>query len=39
MLLDDIRQAWNWTGLDPVRRWFGVIDYTDTGVFTLFSVG
>ena len=29
----------NWTGLDPAKRWFGVIDYTGTGIFTLFSVG
>ena len=29
----------NWTGLDPAKRWFGVINYTTTNVFTYFSVG
>jgi len=29
----------SWTGLDPAMRWFGVINYTTTDVFTLFSVG
>jgi hypothetical protein len=29
----------SWTGLDPAKRWFGVINYTTTDVFTLFSVG
>ena len=28
-----------WTGLDPAKRWFGVINYTGTSSFTLFSVG
>jgi subtilisin family serine protease len=29
----------NWTGLDPAKRWFGVIDYSGTTSYTLFSVG
>jgi len=29
----------HWTGLDPAKRWFGVIDYTGTDSNTLFSVG
>ena len=29
----------NWTGLDPAKRWFGVINYATTNVFTYFSVG
>jgi subtilisin family serine protease len=29
----------NWTGLDPAKRWFGVINYTGTTSFTYFSVG
>jgi hypothetical protein len=29
----------NWTGLDPAKRWFGVINYVTTNVFTYFSVG
>jgi subtilisin family serine protease len=29
----------NWTGLDPAKRWFGVIDYDTTTSFTYFSVG
>ena len=29
----------NWTGLDPAKRWFGVINYDTTDVFTYFSVG
>jgi hypothetical protein len=28
-----------WTGLDPAKRWFGVINYSGTSSFTLFSVG
>jgi hypothetical protein len=28
----------NWTGLDPAKRWFGVINYVSTDVFTYFSV-
>lgn len=29
----------NWTGLDPSKRYFGVINYTGTPNFTFFSVG
>jgi len=29
----------NWSGLDPAKRWFGVINYATTNVFTYFSVG
>jgi hypothetical protein len=29
----------SWIGLDPAKRWFGVINYTGFDVFTLFSVG
>jgi subtilisin family serine protease len=29
----------NWTGLDPAKRWFGVINYAGTTSFTYFSVG
>jgi glycine/D-amino acid oxidase-like deaminating enzyme len=29
----------SWTGLDPAKRWFGVIDYAGTTSHTLFSVG
>jgi len=29
----------SWTGLDPAKRWFGVINYTGTTAFTWFSVG
>lgn len=29
----------SWTGLDPAKRWFGVIDYTGTTSYSLFSVG
>jgi fibronectin type III domain protein len=29
----------NWSGLDTSKRWFGVIHYTGTSSFTLFSVG
>jgi subtilisin family serine protease len=29
----------NWTGLDPAKRYFGVINYTGTTSFTYFSVG
>ena len=29
----------NWTGLDPAKRYFGVINYTGTTSFTLMSVG
>jgi hypothetical protein len=29
----------DWTGLDPTKRWFGVINYTGTSSYTLFSVG
>lgn len=29
----------NWSGLDTSKRWFGVIRYTGTTNFTLFSVG
>jgi subtilisin family serine protease len=29
----------NWTGLDPTKRWFGVINYAGTTSYTLFSVG
>jgi subtilisin family serine protease len=29
----------SWSGLDPAKRWFGVIDYTGTGSVTLLSVG
>ncbi|MFL5669448.1 MAG: S8 family serine peptidase [Chloroflexota bacterium] len=29
----------NWTGLDPAKRWFGIINYTGTDTFTFFSVG
>ena len=29
----------NWTGLDPAKRYFGVINYTGFDVFTYFSVG
>ncbi len=29
----------NWTGLDPAKRWFGVINYTGFDVATYFSVG
>lgn len=29
----------SWTGLDPAKRWFGVINYTGTTSYTLFSVG
>ncbi|MFL6024600.1 MAG: S8 family serine peptidase [Marmoricola sp.] len=28
-----------WTGLDPAKRWLGVINYTGTDAATLFSVG
>jgi hypothetical protein len=28
-----------WTGLDPAKRWFGVINYVGTTSFTYFSVG
>ena len=28
----------DWTGLDPAKRYFGVINYTGTDSFTLFSV-
>jgi subtilisin family serine protease len=28
-----------WTGLDPTKRWLGVISYTDTDTTTLLSVG
>ncbi|MBO9524195.1 MAG: S8 family serine peptidase [Nocardioidaceae bacterium] len=29
----------SWTGLDPAKRWFGVINYTGTPSFTYLSVG
>ncbi|HET7471953.1 MAG TPA: S8 family peptidase [Candidatus Limnocylindrales bacterium] len=29
----------SWTGLDPAKRWFGVITYTGTTTVTFFSVG
>ena len=29
----------NWSGLDPAKRWFGVIKYTGTTSITYFSVG
>jgi subtilisin family serine protease len=29
----------NWSGLDTTKRYFGVINYTDTTSFTFFSVG
>ena len=29
----------NWSGLDPTKRYFGVINYTGTPNFTFFSVG
>lgn len=29
----------SWTGLDPAKRWFGVINYGGTTAETLFSVG
>jgi len=29
----------SWTGLDPAKRWFGVVNYTGTNTVTLFSVG
>ena len=29
----------NWSGLDPAKRWFGVINYTGTTSETLLSVG
>jgi subtilisin family serine protease len=29
----------NWTGLDPAKRWLGVIGYADTDTTTLLSVG
>ena len=29
----------SWSGLDPAKRWFGVINYTGTDSFTYFSVG
>ena len=29
----------NWSGLDPAKRWFGVINYSGTNAFTYFSVG
>jgi subtilisin family serine protease len=29
----------SWTGLDPAKRWLGVLDYTGTGSVTLLSVG
>jgi hypothetical protein len=28
----------NWTGLDPAKRWFGVISYSDASDVTYFSV-
>jgi len=29
----------SWSGLDPAKRWLGVINYTGTSAATLFSVG
>jgi subtilisin family serine protease len=29
----------SWTGLDPAKRWFGIINYTGSDAATLFSVG
>jgi len=29
----------SWSGLDTTMRYFGVINYTGTNSFTLFSVG
>jgi hypothetical protein len=29
----------SWTGLDPAKRWFGLVGYTGTDTVTLFSVG
>ena len=29
----------NWTGLDPTKRYFGVITYVGTTSYTFFSVG
>jgi hypothetical protein len=29
----------NWTGLDPAKRWFGVINYGGSNDVTYFSVG
>jgi len=28
-----------WSGLDPAKRWFGIINYTGTESFTAFSIG
>ncbi len=28
-----------WSGLDPAKRWFGVISYAGADSVTLFSVG
>jgi hypothetical protein len=28
-----------WSGLDPAKRWFGVISFTGSDVVTYFSVG
>jgi hypothetical protein len=29
----------NWTGLDPAKRWFGIIHYDGSDDVTFFSVG